>query len=83
MARRLPDPFGYATATIIATGTDGTVSVRYHRTDVAIRHPDGSVTLRTGGWRTVTAKRRMNQALVYFGIPAIWASEDARGVGRA
>ena len=73
----------YPTRVAITTETDGTVAVRYHRTDVATLHPDGSVTLRTGGWRTVTAKRRMNQALVYFGIPAIWASEDARGVGRA
>jgi len=70
MAHKLPEPFGYATATIITTGPDGTVSVRYHRTDVAIRHPDGSVTLRTGGWLSVTTKRRINQALRYFGIAA-------------
>ena len=71
MAHKLPEPFRYATATTITTGPDGAVSVRYHRTDVATLYPDGSVTLRTGGWRTVTTKRRMNQALVYFGIPAI------------
>ena len=70
MARKLPDPFGYATATSITTAADGSVAVRYHYTDVATRHPDGTVTLRTGGWRTVTTKRRINQALRYFGIPA-------------
>src|SRR5882724_5207541 len=71
MAHRLPAPFHYATATTITTEADGTVSVRYHRTDVATLHPDGSVTLRTDGWRTVTTKRRINQALRYFGIPAV------------
>jgi hypothetical protein len=70
MARKLPDPFGYATATSIDTATDGTVSVRYHRTDVATLLPDGTVTLRTGGWQTVTTKRRINQALQFFNIPA-------------
>ena len=32
---------------------------------------DGTVTLRTGGWRTVTTKRRINQALRYFGVPTV------------
>ena len=68
---KLPEPFAYAVATTITTGPDGAVSVRYHRTDVATLHPDGSATLRTGGWRTVTTKRRINQALRYFGIPAL------------
>ena len=71
MAHRLPAPFHYATATTITTEADGTVAVRYHRTDVATLHPDGTVTLRTGGWRTVTTKRRINQALRYFGVPTV------------
>ena len=70
MAHKLPEPFRYATATTITTGPDGAVSVRYHYTDMATLHSDGSVTLRTGGWRTVTTKRRINQAFRYFGIAA-------------
>ena len=71
MARKLPAPFAYATATSINTAPDGTVAVRYHRTDVCTLHPDGTVTLRTGGWQTVTTKRRINQALRCFGVPAL------------
>ena len=70
MARKLPAPFAYATATTITTAPDGSVAVRYHRTDVATLHPDCSVTLRSGGWRTLTTKRRINQAFEFFGIPA-------------
>jgi hypothetical protein len=45
------------------------LDVRYHSTDVASRHDDGRIVLRTGGWRTVTTKKRMNQALEVFGSP--------------
>lgn len=70
MARKLPAPFHYATATDVRRDPDGTVSVRYHRTDVATLHPDGTVTLRSDGWQTVTTKRRINQAFEFFGISA-------------
>ena len=71
MARRLPEPFAYATATTITTAPDGTVSVRYHRTDVFSMSPDGTITLRSGGWRTVTTRRRINQAFKFFGVPTV------------
>jgi hypothetical protein len=39
---------------------DDDIAVRLHDTDVVVWHPDGSVTLDTGGWYTVTTKDRMN-----------------------
>jgi len=41
--------------------------VRYHSTDVVVVH-NGEVTLNTNGWKTVTTKRRMNQAANQFGL---------------
>lgn len=35
-------------------------AVRLHNTDVVTFHPDGSVTLDSGGWRTMTTKSRIN-----------------------
>ena len=40
-----------------------TIALRYHSTDVVTYHPDGSLTLDSNGWRTVTTKERMNWAL--------------------
>jgi hypothetical protein len=36
-------------------------AVRLHSTDVVTIHPDGTYTLRTGGWKTVTTKDRINR----------------------
>lgn len=44
------------------------IHYRLHSTDVVILHPDGSATLNSGGWRTVTTKDRLNRyapCLVY------------------
>jgi hypothetical protein len=38
-------------------------AIRLHETDVAVIHPDDSITLNSGGWLTVTTKDRMNRAL--------------------
>jgi len=55
---------GVATKVIhTATG----LIVRYHNTDVVVVK-NGEVTLNTGGWKTVTTKRRMNQAANQFGL---------------
>lgn len=35
-------------------------AIRLHNTDVVTLHPDGSFTLNSGGWRTVTTKERIN-----------------------
>ena len=40
---------------------DGSFAVRLHVTDVVIIREDGTYTLNTGGWRTVTTKDRMNK----------------------
>jgi hypothetical protein len=39
---------------------DEDIAVRLHSTDVITFHPDGSITLDTGGWETVTTKDRIN-----------------------
>lgn len=57
------------TATSIERKNGGLVSVRYHSTEVVRVAADGTVTLNTGGWRTVTTKARMNQAANEFGLP--------------
>ena len=55
-----------ATATSIR-GDNGKVIIRYHATDV-VTFDAYKITLDTGGWRTVTTKRRMNQASEAFGL---------------
>lgn len=42
---------------------DHDIALRLHDTDVVTFHPDGSITLNTGGWYTMTTKERMNGAL--------------------
>ena len=37
------------------------LAIRLHDTNVVTFNPDGSVTLDSGGWRTVTTKARMNE----------------------
>ena len=40
---------------------DNSVAITLHSTDVVTIHDDGTYTLRTGGWQTVTTKDRINQ----------------------
>jgi hypothetical protein len=40
---------------------DGSVAIELHGTNVVVIHPDDSVMLNSGGWRTVTTKKRINQ----------------------
>jgi len=47
--------------------TDGKVEVVYHHTKI-VEATDQDVILRTGGWKTVTTKRKMNQASHQFGL---------------
>ena len=47
---------------------DGRIIVRLHSTDIAeVDTKNNSITLRTGGWETVTTKERMNAVLHAFG----------------
>lgn len=50
------------TATSVRRDEDGTLTVRYHATDVVTALPDGTIRLATNGYKTVTTKARMNQA---------------------
>lgn len=52
---------------MIASAQDGSIRVTYHATDIVTFWPD-LVTLNTGGYRTVTTKRKMNQAANQFGL---------------
>lgn len=45
----------------------GSLSVRYHSTEI-VNVRDGSITLRSGGWESVTTKQRMNQAAREFDL---------------
>jgi len=47
---------------------DGDERLRYHDTDVVTIYADKSVTLHSGGWRTVTTKERMVTELRRLGI---------------
>ena len=53
--------------TTIAGDTSGEMHVTYVRTQIVSWNAD-TVTLRSGGWRTVTTKRKMNQAANQFGL---------------
>jgi hypothetical protein len=59
-SRRLPS----IRATRVARDGDK-VHLYYHSTPVITEYPDGSVTVRTGGWRTSTTKSRINDFLPY------------------
>lgn len=56
------------TATTAKRDAAGTLRVTYHKTVVVEVTRDGTVTLRSGGWRTVTTKARMNQAANQYGL---------------
>ena len=56
------------TATSVRYDDHGATVCRYHQTDI-VKIKDGAVTLNSGGWRTVTTKRRMNQCFEEWGLP--------------
>ncbi len=49
------------------TADGNTYGIRYHGTYVVLIHEDGTYTLNSGGWKTVTTKKRINEyAPVYI-----------------
>lgn len=42
----------------------GWYGIRFHSTLIVVFHSDGRITLNTGGWKTATTKKRINDALV-------------------
>lgn len=70
--------------TTVATVGDH-VTVTYQKTAI-VRFNDSEVILDSGGWETVTTKRKMNQAANQFGLPYgvyqkdyIWYVSTAQG----
>lgn len=45
------------------------IHITYHNTEIVTVHIDGGVTLRSGGWETVTTKRRMNEVASKWNLP--------------
>lgn len=52
-----------ANNTYLERRPEGDIAVRLHATDVVTFHPDGTATLNSGGWLTVTTKERINRYL--------------------
>lgn len=46
----------------------GATCVRYHATEL-LRVTDSTIVLNSGGYRTVTTKRRINQAMAEWNLP--------------
>lgn len=52
---------------VLMNYVDGSISVRLHGTDVVRAEQNGDITLRTGGYYTVTTKARINEFLTLAG----------------
>lgn len=52
---------------VLMNYVDGSIAVRLHGTDVVRAEPNGDITLRTGGYHTVTTKARINEFLSLAG----------------
>lgn len=50
-----------ANNTYLVRRDNGDFAVKLHDTDVVTYHADGTITLSTGGWQTVTTKARINE----------------------
>ena len=62
---------------------NGDIAVKFHWTDVITLHADGTYTLNTGGWGTVTTMRRLHEygpARIYSekGRLCIWNHDDPK-----
>lgn len=52
---------------VLMNYVNGSIAVRLHGTDVVRAEPNGDITLRTGGYHTVTTKARINEFLSLAG----------------
>ena len=59
---------------LIRRGDD--IALVLHATDVVTLHPDGSVTLNSGGWHTVTTKDRIGQYHRVSARQGVWYMQD-------
>ena len=53
--------------TELVNGNDGSIGIRYHNTVIVRYHANGTLTLNTGGYNTVTTFGRMGQITRHFG----------------
>lgn len=60
-----------ANNTYLERRDDSTIALRLHATDVVTFRP-GTITLDSGGWRTVTTKNRINYALPVWSKAGTW-----------
>lgn len=58
---------------------NGDIAVRLHSTDVLTFHPDGSTTVKTGDWYTVTTKDRINEYADNF---RVWSTRGVWQIAR-
>lgn len=59
-------------------------AVRFHATDVVLIHPDGTYTLNSGGWMTLTTKDRIESsspARISGKVASGWTGRVSRGPG--
>ena len=59
------------------THRDGATVCTLHSTDI-VKLEAGNITLNSGGWETVTTKRRMNEVLKEWGLPYSVHQKDFR-----
>jgi hypothetical protein len=57
-----------ANNTILRKLSNGDIAVVLHNTEIVVFHQDGTLTLRTGGYRTVTTKARINTIILPLGF---------------
>lgn len=62
-----PSPWGGVESRVVRL-SDSEIALTYHRTAVVTIHAEGTITLNSGGWATVTTKRRMNEVLQRVGL---------------
>lgn len=58
--RPVPKNFGSPRSTRIVRCWNGDIAIKYHATNVVCLSPSGTYTVNTGGWYSVTTKRRIN-----------------------
>lgn len=57
--------------TAVRINANGELEVQYHQTVVFQRTKVGDIILRTGGYKTATTKKRINQSFSALGFPAV------------
>ena len=77
--KRAKHPYGTVSANLTVHQREGYVGVVLHKTEIAQLYPDKSVKLFSGGWRTLTTKRWIEEVLQanYHQSYGIWTVKGA------